>query len=106
MPEFLRTLSRNPQTAKEEQSTQALAKQSGDRRFAFDSYRRFVQMYSGAQDLGGLCGWLALRSGLSLEIFVHCQWQSCRFQICHDMWKVLLLAKRHSSADGRPNKDA
>ena len=28
---------------------QALAKQSGDRRFAFDSYRRFVQMYSGGQ---------------------------------------------------------
>ncbi|OLP81713.1 Pyruvate, phosphate dikinase [Symbiodinium microadriaticum] len=27
-------------------TAEALAKQSGDRRFAFDSYRRFVQMYS------------------------------------------------------------
>ncbi|CAE7680859.1 ppdK, partial [Symbiodinium pilosum] len=27
-------------------TVEALAKQSGDRRFAFDSYRRFVQMYS------------------------------------------------------------
>ena len=42
----------NPQAfGKQLQSLQALAKQSGDRRFAFDSYRRFVQMYSGAQML-------------------------------------------------------
>ena len=27
-------------------TVEALAKKSGDRRFAFDSYRRFVQMYS------------------------------------------------------------
>ena len=27
-------------------TVEALAKQSGDRRFAFDSYRRFIQMYS------------------------------------------------------------
>ena len=29
-----------------DQTVEALAKKSGDRRFAFDSYRRFVQMYS------------------------------------------------------------
>ncbi|CAE8613084.1 unnamed protein product [Polarella glacialis] len=29
-----------------DQTVQALIKQSGDRRFAFDSYRRFVQMYA------------------------------------------------------------
>ena len=27
-------------------TVEALAKMSGDRRFAFDSYRRFIQMYS------------------------------------------------------------
>ena len=27
-------------------TVEALAKQSGDRRFAYDSYRRFIQMYS------------------------------------------------------------
>ena len=29
-----------------DKTVEALAKKSGDRRFAFDSYRRFVQMYS------------------------------------------------------------
>ena len=29
-----------------DETVRALAKQSGDRRFAFDSYRRFIQMYS------------------------------------------------------------
>jgi pyruvate,orthophosphate dikinase len=29
-----------------DETVEALAKQSGDRRFAFDSYRRFIQMYS------------------------------------------------------------
>ena len=29
-----------------DQTVEALAKRSGDRRFAYDSYRRFVQMYS------------------------------------------------------------
>src|SRR6478752_6235136 len=29
-----------------DETVEALAKQSGDRRFAYDSYRRFIQMYS------------------------------------------------------------
>mmetsp|Transcript_34411 Transcript_34411/g.111982 ORF Transcript_34411/g.111982 Transcript_34411/m.111982 type:complete len:116 (+) Transcript_34411:392-739(+) len=29
-----------------DRTVQGLAKRSGDRRFAFDSYRRFIQMYS------------------------------------------------------------
>jgi pyruvate,orthophosphate dikinase len=29
-----------------DQTVEGLAKLSGDRRFAFDSYRRFIQMYS------------------------------------------------------------
>ena len=29
-----------------DKTVEALAKMSGDRRFAFDSYRRFIQMYS------------------------------------------------------------
>ena len=29
-----------------DETVEALAQQSGDRRFAYDSYRRFIQMYS------------------------------------------------------------
>jgi hypothetical protein len=35
-----------PSPATQDQTVEALAQETGDRRFAFDSYRRFVQTYA------------------------------------------------------------
>jgi hypothetical protein len=44
-----------------DETVEALAKKSGDRRFAYDSYRRFITMYSDVvlADLGVEVGWRA-----------------------------------------------